>query len=126
MNRRLRNGRIRGGAVLATSAVALALVLAPGAQAHVLSKTRALSAARSAAASVAARLAGDASQPTIGGPSCKRRSRHRFVCTTTVRGTAGCDPAETACEPAPWELSYVITVKFRDASSALSVSTQEA
>jgi hypothetical protein len=107
--------------------VALALVLAPGAQAHVLSKSRALSAARSAAASLATKRTGDASQPTYSGPSCKRRSRHRFVCSTTVRGSAGCDPAETACEPVPWELSYVITVKFRSASSsALSVSTQEA
>jgi hypothetical protein len=126
MNRRFRNGRIQRGAVAGCVAV-LALVLAPGAQAHVLSKSRALGAARGAAASLATRRAGDASQPTFSGPSCKRRSRHRFVCTTTVTGTAGCDPPETACVPAPWELAYVITVKFRDlGSTALSVSTQEA
>jgi hypothetical protein len=126
MNRRLRSGGIRGSAVSAAFVVALALLLAPGAQAHVLSKSRAVSAARSAAASLATKRAGDALQPTFSGPSCRRRSRHRFVCPTTVRGTAGCDPAETACEPVPWELSYVITVKFRDSSTALSVSTQEA
>jgi hypothetical protein len=127
MNRRFRSGGIRGSAVSAAFVVALALVLAPGAQAHVLSKSRAVSAARGAAASLATKRAGDASQPTFSGPSCKRRSRHRFVCTTTVTGTAGCDPAETACESVPWELSYVITVKFRDSSSTvLSVSTQEA
>jgi hypothetical protein len=126
MYRRFRSGRIQGGAVSAAFVVALAVGIAPSAQAHVLSKARALSAARGAAASLAARRTGDASQPTFSGPSCKRRSRHRFVCTTTVRGSAGCDAAETACEPVPWELSYVITVKFRGAGSALSVSTQEA
>ncbi|MDX6644230.1 MAG: hypothetical protein QOD76_2192 [Solirubrobacteraceae bacterium] len=126
MKRRFRSGRIQGGGVSTAVVVALALGLAPSAQAHVLAKSRAVNAARGVAANLATRRAGDTSQPTFSGPSCKRRSRHRFVCTTTVRGSAGCDAAETACEPVPWELSYVITVKFRGAGSALSVSTQEA
>ena len=51
-------------------------------------------------------------------PVCKRRSRHRFVCTTTVRGTAACDRTELACDgPSPWELRYSITVKFRSVRS---------
>jgi hypothetical protein len=120
-----RGGTQRRAAFLA--AVALALALAPGAQAHVLSKSRAVSAARSAATGLARKRVGDVTQPTFSRPSCTRRSPHRFVCTTTVSGTAACDHAEASCETVRWELSYVITVKLRSArSGALSVATSEA
>ena len=109
-------------------AVACALAAAaPAAQGHVLSKTRAKAAAKSAAARLARKRPGDASRPRYSGPTCKRRSRHRFVCTTTVRGTAACDRTETACDgPTTWELKYRITVALRPApSTRLRVTAQE-
>jgi hypothetical protein len=49
------------------------------------------------------------------------------VCTTTVRGTAGCDRTETACDgPTTWELKYRITVRLRPApSNGLRVTAVE-
>jgi hypothetical protein len=105
------------------------LIAFPGvAEAHVLGKSRAKAAAKSAAARLARKRPGDASRPRYTGPTCKRRSRHRFVCATTIRGTAACDRTEPVCDgPAPWELSYVITVKFRSAhSNRLRVTAVEA
>jgi hypothetical protein len=101
-------------------AAACALVAAAPdvAQGHVLSKSRAEAAAKSAAARLARKRSGDASRPRYSTLRCKRRSRHRFACTTTVRGTAACDRTEAACDgPSLWELSYRITVKFRSARS---------
>src|SRR5207244_1434813 len=97
----------------------VALGSAAPADAHVLGKTRAKRAARAALkAGAARRKAGDASTPTFTGPTCARRSNHRFVCTTTVRGTSACDPGEAACDgPAPWEIAYVVDVRFRGAHS---------
>lgn len=109
------------------AACALVTAVPAAAQGHVLSKSRAQAAARSAAARLARKRSVDASRPRYSRPVCKRRSRHRFVCTTTVRGTTACDPAELACDgPSPWELSYRITVKFRSAGSArLRVTAQQ-
>ena len=102
----------------AVAACALMTAVPATAQGHVLSKSRAQAAAKSAAARLARKRPGDASRPRYSRPLCKRRSRHRFVCTTTIRGTTACDPAELACDgPSPWELSYRITVKFRSAGS---------
>ena len=102
----------------AVAACSLAAAVPAVAQGHVLSKTRAQAAAKSAAARLARGRPGDASRPRYSTPVCRRRSRHRFVCTTTVRGTAACDRTEVACDgSSPWELSYRITVKFRSARS---------
>jgi hypothetical protein len=113
---------------VAAAILALGLASAQPAGAHVLSKSSAKAAARNVAKSLAARGPTDASQPTFTSPACKRKSRHRFVCTTTVRGTSACDASETSCDgPAPWELSYAITVKLSSASAtALSVTTTDA
>jgi hypothetical protein len=102
------------GTVSAVAAACALIAAAPAvAQGHVLSKSRAQAAAKSAAARLARKRPGDAARPRYSAPVCRRRSRHRFVCTTTIRGTAACDRAEPVCDgPAPWELSYVITVKF--------------
>jgi hypothetical protein len=100
------------------AACALVTAVPAAAQGHVLSKTRAKAAAKSAAARLARKRAGDASRPRYSTPVCRRRSRHRFVCTTTIRGTAACDRTEVACDgSSPWELSYAITVKFRSTRS---------
>jgi hypothetical protein len=115
--------------MLAAGAACGLLIAFPGAaEAHVLGKSRAKAAAKSAAARLARKRPGDASRPRYTGPTCKRRSRHRFVCTTTIRGTAACDRTEPVCDgPAPWELRYVITVKFRSAhSNRLRVTAVEA
>lgn len=102
----------------AVAACALVAALPAVAEGHVLSKTRAKAAATAAAKRLARKRPGDASRPRYSRPVCQRRSRHRFVCTTTVRGTAACDRTETACDgPSPWELRYAITVKFRSARS---------
>ena len=114
---------------LPTAIAACALVAAAPAvaQGHVLSNARAQAAAKSAAARLARKRAGDASRPRYSTPLCVRRSRHRFVCTTTVRGTAACDRTEVACDGSTsWELSYRITVKFRSArSNRLRVASEE-
>ena len=109
------------------AACALVATAPAAAQGHVLSKSRAKAAAKSAAARLARKRAGDASRPRYSRPVCRRRSRHRFVCTTTVRGTAACDRTEVACDgPSAWELSYRITVQFRSArSDRLRVTTEE-
>ena len=115
--------------LVAAAAVGLFAVAGPAAaQGHVLSKSRAQTAAKSAAARLARKRPGDASRPRYSRPSCRRRSRHRFVCTTTIRGTAACDRTEPVCDgPTPWELAYVITVKFRSAhSNRLRVTAVEA
>ena len=101
-------------------AILCALVAAAPAvaQGHVLSKSRAQAAAKAAAGRLARKRPGDASRPRYTTPVCRRRSRHRFVCTTAVRGTAACDRTEAACDgPSPWELRYAITVKFRSVRS---------
>ena len=95
-----------------------ALAAPAAAQGHVLGKPRAQAAAKSAAKRLARKRPGDASRPRYSTPVCKRHSRHRFVCTTTIRGTAACDRTEPACDgTTPWELAYAITVKFRSATS---------
>src|ERR1700716_597042 len=112
----------------AVAAVGTLVALAPAvAEGHVLAKRRAQAAANSAAKRLARKRAGDASRARYSKPACGRRSRHRFVCTTTVRGAAACDRTEVACDgPAPWELSYRITVKFRSAgSNVLRVIAEE-
>jgi hypothetical protein len=108
----------------AAAACALVATAPAAAGGHVLSKSRAKAAAKSAAGRLARKRPGDASRPRYSTPRCKRRSRHRFVCTTTVRGTAACDRTEAACDgPSAWELSYWLTVKFRSTrSSRLSVT----
>jgi hypothetical protein len=114
---------------LPTVIAACALVAAApaAAQGRVLSKTQAQSAASSAAKRLARQRPGDASRPVYSTPSCRRKSRRRFVCTTTVRGTSACDRTEATCDgSAPWELSYAITVKFRSArSNRLRVTAAE-
>ena len=102
----------------AVAACALVTAVPATAQGNVLSKSRAQAAAKSAAARLARKRSGDASRPRYSRPVCRRRSRHRFVCTTTVRGTTACDrPSSRATGRRPWELSYRITVKFRSAGS---------
>jgi hypothetical protein len=111
----------------ALGACALVAAIPAVAEGHVLSKARAQAAASSAGQRLARKRPGDASRPRYSTPVCKRRSRHRFVCTTAVRGTAACDRTEVACDgPAPWELRYAITVKFRSVrSDRLSVTATE-
>jgi len=102
----------------AVAACALVAAIPAVAEGHVLSKARAQAAASSAGQRLARKRPGDASRPRYSTPVCKRRSRHRFVCTTAVRGTAACDRTEVACDgPSPWELRYAITVKFRSVRS---------
>jgi hypothetical protein len=96
----------------AVAACAVVAAIPAVAEGHVLSKARAQAAANSAGKRLARK------RPGYSRPVCKRRSRHRFVCTTTVRGTAACDRTELACDgPSPWELRYSITVKFRSVRS---------
>ena len=104
--------------LIAVAACVLVAAIPAVAEGHVLSKARAQAAANSAGKRLARKRPGDASRPRYSRPVCKRRSRHRFVCTTTVRGTAACDRTELACDgPSPWELRYSITVKFRSVRS---------
>jgi hypothetical protein len=111
----------------AVTACALAAAIPAVAEGHVLSKARAQAAANSAGQRLARKRPGDASRARYSRPVCTRRSRHRFVCTTAVRGTAACDRTELACDgPSPWELRYAITVKFRSVrSDRLSVTAKE-
>ena len=111
----------------AVAACAVVAAIPAVAEGHVLSKARAQAAANSAGKRLARKRPGDASRPRYSRPVCKRRSRHRFVCTTTVRGTAACDRTETACDgPTTWELKYRITVALRPApSTRLRVTAQE-
>jgi hypothetical protein len=102
----------------AVAACALIAAIPAVAEGHVLSKARAQAAASSAGQRLARKRPGDASRPRYSRPVCRRRSRHRFVCTTAVRGTAACDRTEVACDgSSPWELRYSITVKFRSVRS---------
>jgi hypothetical protein len=112
--------------VIATCALVVATAPAV-AQGRILSKSRAQVAAKSAASRLARKRSGDAARPSYSKPRCARRSRLRFVCTTTIRGMAACDPTEAACDgPAAWELSYRITVKSRSArSNRLRVTAEE-
>jgi hypothetical protein len=92
-----------------------------------LSKTTAKAAALAAVKRLAVKREGDTAKPRFTGPTCRRRSRRRFVCVTTIRGFRACQPADAECDgPAAWELNYEITVKYRSArTTRLSVAAKE-
>jgi hypothetical protein len=70
--------------------------------------------AATAAAKRLARARGDDAAARYTRPACRRASQHRFVCTTTLRGSATCSRQEPSCEggAAPFELRYRIVVVY--------------
>ncbi|HVE67074.1 MAG TPA: hypothetical protein VNB64_00695 [Solirubrobacteraceae bacterium] len=102
--------RILSVAGLACAVTAGALPVA--APAHTLGAVQARQTA-TAAAQRLARARGDDAPARYTRPACRRASQHRFICFTTLRGTARCDTRETACDgAAPFELRYRILVVY--------------